>query len=134
MSRSTRPALASVAAKRRSASKTASSSANALEQFDEDVQQQAGKTFKSPQMAVKYARMKEDLRSEAAERYGDTETAAAWLEEEDKWLKFKLKAADKAVSKYENNKSGGRVVETRVRIVNRTEKRPAEGNANGGGR
>ena len=109
------------------------SSANALEQFDEDVQE-AGKTFKSPQMAVKYARMKEDLRSEAAERYGDTETAAAWLEEEDKWLKFKLKAADKAVSKYENNKSGGRVVETRVRIVNRTEKRPAEGNANGGGR
>ena len=107
------------------------SSANALEQFDEDVQE-AGKTFKSPQMAVKYARMKEDLRSEAVERYGDAETAAAWLEEEDKWLKFKLKFADMAVSKH--NKSGGRVVETRVRIVNRTEKRPAEGNANGGGR
>lgn len=109
------------------------SSASALEQFDEDVQE-AGKMFKLPQMAVKYARMKEDLRSEAVERYGDTETAAAWLEEEDKWLKFKLKAADKAVSKYENNKLGGRVVETRVLSVKRIVKQPADGDANGGGR
>ena len=90
--------------------------------------------FKLPQMAVKYAQMKGDLRLEAVERYGVTGTAEAWLEEEDKWLKFKLKAADKAVSKYENNKLGGRVVETRVLSVKRIVKQPADGGANGGGR